>query len=1022
MDCIHIQFDRAVEKYGSRTAVITDDQSYTYVQLASMADRIAASLISSGIQSGDRVGLYMGRSAEFIVSMLGVLKAGGCCVPVDVDYSEQRARQIIGAADLSFLILTDEPSPEIFNISAEIIEYDDAAACTSHFIPPLYSQSDPAFVFFTSGSTGTPKGVIMNHDNRIASIRWLIADLESCARHLFKSSVTHNPMVREVFWPLLTGGVTVVVPKGAHRDLDVVKDLIYRHEIQSVGFTPSMLRMFVRSVKLGATTFLKHVICGGETIDGQTIQMFHRKFPGTRLLRFYGLTEAGMVLYLECKNDSDPTSLGFPTYATVRLLDEQMVPVDKGQQGEIFISGKGIASGYLNDTQRTDAKFIDDPYLLGAKMFATGDRALRTKSGEFLYLGRADRLVKIRGIRVELGEIETLVNKLPFVDTSIAFLLAADKGDKLVCIYVPAGTALKPPQVDVTRLRLLLPSQDHLRDLRSLPCAAVPHHFFEVSSLPMLPNGKVDLATLREGAAEVTTRKPTGEREHSSVRAIAAHVFNTSVRSGRDRIFSDLGADSLKIIEFIIEIHSAVGVELSTEEIYPDRTIAEIESAIQVGESEVDDTHDLPRLDISTLEPSTELPLSVQQSLAAAAVANNLHLAATISGGFEFDTLLEALICVVSGNPILRARLSSHPGHYTQTLSSNISDLVEYIRMRGTSEECRAAAYLAARRHAYVATSKNRTLSILVIWIGAREFLISFSFHAAFFDGTSIRIFLRELSTAYLDQKTEETVRQPVKRRCYLDYVFWEQETYTLKTRDHAVKIEEVAAKLSAPGTTTKGPDRRSMPPLINERSVTILPEDAARIRSIAQISNMSASRMLIGLVALWRSRHLAQTEVVLDVMSANRNLAATQTMIGPLAVRVPLFFSFDGCCPSAIIEAIRAGSDLLHKQHPPFALVQDAIGFEQLPRRRVLISEFTDSLNAFNLPSCKCNRLILPDERTDKNPGLDLVSELSIRYVFTSENLTLKFTFDDAISSAVSAFESFIAEVMLEWRLALDE
>ena len=482
------QFARQVVATPHSLAVVDAAVRLTYVELDHRANRLAHHLISLGVGPEQLVAVGMPRSAELLVALLGVLKAGAAYLPVDLDNPPQRVAFMLGDARPALVVTTlaDQHATTGGGTETPTVVLDHpATGCALATLPvtdptdsdrvsPLLPES-PAYVIYTSGSTGEPKGVVIEHRAMAAYLAFARAQYPSLrAQAVLHSSVAFDMTITTLFGPLLSGGSVAVC---ALADLTAAPGFL--------KVTPSHLALMPGLPD--AATPTGDLVVGGEMLLGEVVEEFRRGHPDVRITNEYGPTEAtvGCCSFVVEPGDTvapGPVPVGRPTPATeLYLLDDLLQPVAEGVEGELYIGGGQLARGYLNRPALTADRFMANPHgLPGSRMYRTGDRARWSASGDLVYLGRLDRQVKVHGHRIELGEIESALLRHP------------DLGRVAVTVYEQhiIGYVVAAPGggLDAERLRR------HASAV--LPEYMVPSLFVELETLPLNANGKLEVGAL----------------------------------------------------------------------------------------------------------------------------------------------------------------------------------------------------------------------------------------------------------------------------------------------------------------------------------------------------------------------------------------------------------------------------------------------------------------------------------------------------------------------------------------------
>lgn len=420
-------------------AVVFGEERLTYQELHTRADQLAGALVEQGAGPDRVVAVALPRSVELVVALLAVLKSGAAYLPVDEGLPAER---------VSFVL--DETQPVLVIDSPSTV--DDLAKST----PVRPSPGNAAYVIYTSGSTGRPKGVVVSHDAIVNRLLWMQHEfgLDASDRVLQKTPVGFDVSVWEFFWPLISGATLVVAAPGGHRDPSYLVSLIRAEKITTTHFVPSMLQIFLGDTGAGSCTGLRRVICSGEALTPALQEQFLRTLPDVGLFNLYGPTEAAVdVTSWDCDGSvvGGVVPIGRPVWnTTAHVLDSGLRPVGTGVPGELYLGGVQIARGYAGRTGLTAERFVADPFGDGERMYRTGDIAQWSPDGALLYLGRTDDQVKLRGMRIEPGEISSTLLRHP----GLADAAVVVHDERLVAYVVPdretAGPVLELARIDRT--------------------------------------------------------------------------------------------------------------------------------------------------------------------------------------------------------------------------------------------------------------------------------------------------------------------------------------------------------------------------------------------------------------------------------------------------------------------------------------------------------------------------------------------------------------------------------------------
>ena len=557
-------------------AVIAQGRTLTYRELDESANRLARRLQNLGVKPDTLVGVAMGRSETLVVSLLGILKAGGAYVPLDPTYPPDRLSLVIEDSQMPVLLTTAASRAHLPPAAAGLtildaedtdLERESAKAVVSQATPTNF-----AYVIYTSGSTGKPKGVMVENRNVVNFFTGMDRAI-GCAPGVWLAitSVSFDISVLELLWTL-TRGCTVVV----HGDEGsaTIADEITRYRVTHLQMTPSLARMLTLDPRAySALGSLKQMLLGGEAVPAALIHHLRQVFKG-EIHNMYGPTET-TIWSTTCRVEDRDTSvsIGRPIANTqIYILDPDFNPVPVGEIGELFISGDGLARGYWRRPELTAERFMTIPGLGPDRIYRTGDLARFLPDGNIHFLGRADYQIKLRGHRIEPGEIESVLEKFPGVRQAAVVLREDREGDKRLVAYLVAETAGSAAALRAAG------------DLRAaagakLPDFMVPSAFVFLNELPLTGNGKIDrkaLLTLPPPnlafAAASHDAEPSSETERVVARAWQLALGIPSV--GLNDNFFDLGAHSLTVSEAHAKLEEVLGREIALLDLFQFTTVS----------------------------------------------------------------------------------------------------------------------------------------------------------------------------------------------------------------------------------------------------------------------------------------------------------------------------------------------------------------------------------------------------------------------------------------------------------------
>ncbi len=551
--------------------------SLTYAELEARSRSLAARLQGLGVSTDVPVAVVMERSVELVVALVAVLRAGGAYVPVDPDYPPERRRFMLEDSGAPVVLTHSRLADEVAGTdSADFVMVDEVwAELASEATLASGPRADGlAYVIYTSGSTGLPKGAMIEHRSIVNRLRWMQSHfgLDADDVVLQKTPYSFDVSVWEFFWPLMTGARLVMARPEGHKDPGYLAHVIEAEGVTTLHFVPSMLSVFLETVDLGGAGSLVRVICSGEELSPSLRDRFFDATPHASLTNLYGPTEAAVdVSWWACSRDDRArrVPIGRPVANTrLYVLDEELRPMPVGAPGELFIGGVQVGRGYWRRPDLTRERFLESPFHETERLYRTGDRARFLADGSIEYLGRLDHQLKIRGFRVEPGEIEARLVEHPVVKQAVVIA----RRDVLLAYAVSDGEGIGAEDLE-----------RWVAD--ALPSHMVPSAFVLLDALPLTPNGKVDRTALpdpdprasRDGAYE-----PPATDVEREVARIWAEVLEVD-QVGRTDDFFRMGGHSLLVPTTMQQIRDRIGVDLSVAELFRTPVLGDLSKSVEAA-------------------------------------------------------------------------------------------------------------------------------------------------------------------------------------------------------------------------------------------------------------------------------------------------------------------------------------------------------------------------------------------------------------------------------------------------------
>ncbi|WP_327117754.1 amino acid adenylation domain-containing protein [Nocardia sp. NBC_01730] len=790
-------FDTQVAAAPDALAIVCGAVRLSYAQLDARVNRLARHLISLGVGPESVVALAIPRSIDLVVAMYAVAKAGGAYLPLDPDQPLERLQWVLDAArPVVELTATAMAAVDLSVHSAARVTDDDRLA-------PL-RPGNTAYVLFTSGSTGRPKAVAITHGAIANQLLWKTAEFSLAPddRVLVKTTATFDLSVWEYWCGPVSGGALVLASADGHREPAYLNDLIRTEGVTTLHVVPAMLDALLDACGGTLPDPLRRVLAIGEALPRATATRF-RQNNSAHLFNLYGPTEAAVSATAYSVSDSRPGSvpIGTPVWNTQALvLDSRLHPVPHGVPGELYLAGAQLARGYHHRPELTADRFVANPMgPAGGRMYRTGDLVTQRASGELEYLGRNDFQIKLRGFRIEPGEIEAALATHPSVSRAVVVphndpLL----GDRLVGYVVPAGREL-----DIEALRTTIAVV--------LPSYMVPSVFVVLDEIPMNTNGKVDRKALPEPVFQAHEfRAPS-----SPIEELVAHSFAEVLgvhRVGLDDDFFAIGGNSLVATQVAARLGVALDTQVPVRTLFEAPTVAELAARV----ARLAGAGGRPAL---TARPRPKrIPLSLAQQrmwflnrFDPRSAAYHIPIAVRLSGQLDVSALRSAVVDVILRHEVLRTV-------YPTTEDGPVQEIlpIEHA-MPDTAVTTVPADELADRLYTLATTPFDVTSTVPVrvglFELGPREHVLALVVHHIAADGSSVRPLTRDVMRAYTARgaagEAPDWSPLPVQ---YADYALWQRAAVGSENDADSLAAQQIsywrAALADLPGQLDLPSDR----------------------------------------------------------------------------------------------------------------------------------------------------------------------------------------------------------------------
>ncbi len=937
--CIHELFERQVQAKDNHIALSDAHERISYAKLNKRANQLAYYLLAQGVMPGDRIAICLDRSVAIIVAILGILKAGAVFVILDPNWPEQRLAYISAEIAASLLLTQRRLFKRIDSISARVVSLDEVWSDIGkyHATNPnrVVCPSDLAYVLYTSGSTGQPKGVMVEHRQLVNSTcaRNRFYD-EPVTRFLLLSSSAFDSSLVGIFWTLCEGAELVLPEENALQDMQLLVQSIAQRKITHLLALPSLYGLILDIAQPEQLTSLQTVVVAGEVCPVDLVKRHFSICPAVRLYNEYGPTEGTVwcsgyeitQTVAQHLQAGDNVSIGRPiSNVQLYVLDKYGEPLPIGIPGELYIGGEGVARGYLNRPDLTEQSFVENTFIStqDERLYRTGDKVRYRADANLEFIGRLDNQIKLRGYRIEPGEIEQRLRQHPTVHEAAVLAIALGSKRKQLVAYVTA------PEQQLCRTQ-------ELRDFLSqaLPAYMVPSHFLVLETLPRTDSGKIDrralpLPQVRAAVSEDTQTQPINDVE-MTLMSIWGSVLRLD-NIGRNDNFFELGGDSITSIQVITRARQA-GFELKPQDFIVAPTIAELATVAVVARDRSRIAQD------KSFSPSPYQRWRLANRLQRELGQQTLWL--EFKQEVSPDLLVESIRASLNFNDALRMQLSDNNGDSTFIdtipLPTQFFTKLELSHLTGrdlekTLQKQASALALDLTRSAsplfkalYVDLGKERPARLLLI------------LHELIVDHDSWPVILADWESIYGMISRGQKAKLPIHRD---SYGAWLHAIATIAragklVETHAFWMEQVSAPL-APlphdvnvGVTTEDRLDSLVASLDRENTQRLL-------AAVSQVDAAKLDEILLTALALtlvkWTGSRTQRIMLLRDGRATGINGLDLSNTVGCFYLRCPLLFLLkDDDDPLSALKVIKERTRSMPYQGLTYGLLQQRQELEE--------------------------------------------------------------------------------------------
>ncbi len=966
---IHTLFEQTSKTMSEKTAVVYRDTSLTFSELDKKSSRLARFLQEQGVQIETPVGLYTARSIDMFIALWAILKAGGTFVPLNPAQPLERTRLMIEDANISIIITQANLEKELLELKVNPIlidgQWDQIDSVSETYIKRTLHPDNLAYIIYTSGTSGQPKGIGIRHSSLLNLFYALQDKIYKHQQHHLDLSLngplTFDTSVKQ--WIQLANGHTLhIIPEETRLDGNAMVEFIHTHKVNSLDCTPSQLSLMIES---GLFDKNKHqpaiVLVGGEAI-GTKLWNILRTNTDITFYNVYGPTECTVdaAIFAFGKGATETSSkplIGKGVNNTqLYILDSRLQPVPPGISGELCIAGAGLARGYLGKPELTAQKFIPNPFssVPGSRLYRSGDRARFLPDGNIDFLGRVDRQIKLRGFRIEPGEIEAVIRKLPEIKDVVVLTFK----QRLCVFFIPEHKQEIDPAILSQKIQEFLP--DYM----------IPSFFIPIEKMPLTENGKIDYRAFIV-PEEMELLRPGYQAPRNELETILLHIWQDALHLKKISVFDSffqLGGDSLKAAYFINRMQKQLNVDLNVAimfelkhiaglsqyliENFPDSVLEFVQSnlhqskiskafiaKLKESSEQVINKHSA-YLPFERIERNTTLELSFAQqrlwfldNLEPGKANYNIPTALRIQGNLSETSLVKALHALVQRHESLRTVFNAEDGKAFQTILDSVDFQVyrqDFSEMPLKKAETAALKYCKEESVKPFDLTKGPLFRSGLLKLANEDFILMLNMHHIVSDGWSIGVIVKDILAFYstfsmnIKPKLEPLAFQ------YVDYAAWQRKFFSGDVLNQEIdfwkkELMDVPELLELP---TDRP-RPSIQTFKGDRIRFDLGKElTTQINALAANVQTTAFTVLMTAFQLLLYRYSNEETIVVGTPVANRTRPELEPMIGffinTLAIRGD--FYPNQTFSTLLTQLKKRTADAFAHQNLPFEKLVDSL------------------------------------------------------------------------------------------------
>ncbi len=946
---IHKRIEEHVEKFPNDIALKDNNLEISYEELNHKSNCIANYLLSRKINN-KLIAVLLDSSSNYISSIFGILKSGNAFVPIDVKYPGERISSIINDAEIEYIVTLSDYVDLIENFNGKIIQLDIEEEriniCSSQNLEMQIHEHQLAYCIYTSGSTGKPKGVQISHLN--------LNTFSEASREVYKidrndklfqfASISFDTSIEEIFLSLLSGATLVINNEKKLADAHELLRTISEEQISVLDFPTAYWNNFSQQLlqdNLQLPACVRKVIVGGEKVNrNSVINLGKYSSHSIEFFNGYGPTETTVIatVWNNCVNNTSkiineiPIGKSIPGY-NVYILDENLYHIPIGASGELFISGNAVSQGYINNPELTANSFLPDPYdnAIGQRMYSTGDVVKFLEDGNIEFIGRKDNQIKIRGYRVELEEIESIISQHLEVSECKVLIKSVSQDNKRIVAFL----TFKNLDTEIEDIKKSV--------AKKIPSYMIPSEYHIVDSIPLKITGKVDtdkLLELAEDNIEGPKESKILNETEELLLSITSEILGNQNLLITDNFFNS-GGHSLLATQLTSRIRREFGLDFPIRKVFEAINIEDIAKEIELLKNT-----DIVKNIIPKVEQKENIPLSFAQQrlwfldqIEKESPFYNIPFAIRLKGELNLEYLQKSIDNVVERHEILRTTFSSEEGTPVQVIHSKVDSTIDVRDLRTFSvdeREKKAKEICDAEIQIGFSLKEIPLFKITCIIIDEDEFILVTSIHHIISDGWSSNVLMREVSLFYSSYLKGITSEIPPLEIQYSDYSIWQRNWLNGEELEKRINFwkkyfDTVPTILKLP-LDKKRPEVQTYNGNIIE--VGISNKENERIAEINTECGTTPFMFFLSLFSVLLYRLTNQDEIIIGTPVANREAPEVQNLIGifvnTIGIRtsIPEINNF-----KEFLKLIRQRSiDAFANKDLPFEKIIDSVNIERNP------------------------------------------------------------------------------------------